>query len=157
VSENRADVSLTSAGQTSYLSGITGYQGATQITNTFHTGDLSFKYTGAAVPEVYAGFAVGKLVVRCTLTGTYGGNISLEGVEGGNVNCAAAIGNVHYNLEEGVYVTLGNEIRPLGLKAGSIINGVEITADNFDDKRLLVGGEDGVDYYLAPTNAIILE
>jgi hypothetical protein len=56
-----------------------------------------------------------------------------------------------------VYVTLGNEIRPLGLKAGSVVNGVEITADNFDDKRLLVGGEDGVDYYLAPTNAIILE
>jgi hypothetical protein len=157
VSENRADVSLTSAGQTSYLSGITGYQGATQISNTFHTGDLSFKYTGAAVPEVYAGFAVGKLVVRCTLTGTYGGNISLEGVEGGNVNCAAAVGNVHYILEEGVYVTLGNETRPLGLKAGSVVNGVEITADNFDDKRLLVGGEAGVDYYLAPTNAIILE
>ena len=157
VSENKADVSLTTSGTTSYIAGLTGYQGATVMTDSFHTGDLSYKYTGTAEPTVYAGFACGRLAVRCTLTGTYAGNINIEGAEGGNVHCAAAIGYVKYNLEDGVYVTLGNATRPLGIKAGSVINGVEVTADNFDNKKLLIGGEISVDYYLAPTNAITLE
>ena len=158
VSENKSNVSLTTAGATAYLSGVTGYQGATQISNTFHTGDLAYKYTGTAVPTVYAGFGCGYLRVRCTITGTYAGNITIEGAEGGNVHCHAAVGFANTTpLEVGSEVILGNETRPLGLKAGSMINGVEITADNFDNKRLLIGGEDGVDYYFASANAITLE
>ena len=158
VSENKANVSLTTAGATAYLSGVTGYQGATQISNTFHTGDLAYKYTGTAVPTVYAGFGCAYLRVRCTVSGTYGGNITIEGAEGGNVHCHAALGFANTTpLEVGSEVILGNETRPLGLKAGSMINGVEITADNFDNKRLLIGGEDGVDYYFASANAITLE
>jgi hypothetical protein len=158
VSENRANVSLTTSGATSYLSGVTGYQGATQISNTFHTGDLAFKYTGSATPTVYAGFGCGYLRVRCTLSGTYGGNITMEGTEGGNVYAHAAVGFANSTpLEDGAYVVLGTATRPLGLKAGSVINGVEVTAENYDDKKLLIGGVDGTDYQYSPENAIILE
>ena len=158
VSENRANVSLTTSGATSYLSGVTGYQGATQISNTFHTGNLAFKYTGSAVPTVYAGFGCAYLRVRCTMSGTYGGNITIEGTEGGNVFSHAAVGFANTTpLEDGSYVVLGTATRPLGLKAGSVINGVEVTAENFDDKRLLIGGIDGTDYLYSPENAITLE
>jgi hypothetical protein len=158
VSENRANVSLTTSGATSYLSGVTGYQGATQISNTFHTGDLAFKYTGSATPTVYAGFGCGYLRVRCTLSGTYGGNITMEGTEGGNVYAHAAVGFANSTpLEDGAYVVLGTATRPLGLKAGSVINGVEVTAENYDDKKLLIGGVDGTDYQYSPENAITLE
>ena len=85
-------------------------------------------------------------------------NITIEGAEGGNVNCHAAVGFANTTpLEVGSEVILGNETRPLGLKAGSVVNGVEISADNYDNKRLLIGGEDGVDYYFASANAITLE
>lgn len=158
VSENRADVSLTTEGKTSYLSGITGYQGATQISNTFHTGNLDFEYTGSDVPTVYAAFGCAYLRVRCTFSGTYAGNITLDGVEDGNVFCHAAVGLANTTpVEDGSYVVLGNAVRPLGLKAGSMVNGVEVTAENYDDRKLLIGGEVGVDYLYSPDNAIILE
>jgi len=158
VSENKADVSLTTAGTKAYLSGIIGYQGATVISDTFHGGNLSYRYTGGDAPVVYAGLGCAYLRVRCTLTGTYGGNISIEGAEGGEVHCHSAIGFANTTpIEEGVNVTLGNATRPLGIKAGSLINGVEVTAGNYDNKRLLIGGEDGVDYYWNRQNTIILE
>lgn len=158
VSENRADVSLTTAGNIGYVSGITGYQGATQITNTFHTGDVAYRYEGTDVPTVYAAFGCAFLRVRCTLSGTYAGNLTIEGVDGGNVFCHAAVGKAYtVPLAEDAYVTLGNAVCPLGIKAGTRVNGIEVSAANYDDRKLLIGGEMGVDYLYSPDNAIILE
>lgn len=155
---NEGDVSLTTSGIESHLAGVVSAFAATNLQSINSYGNLSYTYTGTGAPKVYAGHAAGRLYARCTLTGSFAGDIVVNGAEGGDVWAYAVAGLADTTpLSEGKVITLGDTSQPVGIAAGSVINGVEVTSENYDDRRLLLGGEVGVHYLYAPVNAIVLE
>lgn len=155
---NEGDISLTTSGEESHLAGVVSAFAATRLQDINSYGNLVYTYKGTGTPKVHAGHAVGRLYARCSLTGSFAGNIEINGADAGEVWAHAVAGLADTTpLGEGKYISLGDASQPLGIAAGSVINGVEVTSENYDDRRLLLGGEAGTHYLYSPVNAIVME
>ena len=130
-SKNTGNVTVTTSANAIQLAGLAGNDGTTRVTASAQC-NLTLNYTGTGTPTVYSSLAIAnRQGADATYDGTFGGTISLLDKDGnklstGTIYCGMLEGYTNANGTN-KSVTLNN----VSLKKGTIINGVEISEENY--------------------------
>ena len=122
------DIDVTTSASTIRLGGLASRDGTTVVNGNVDS-DIRLTYTGTDSPAVYASLAHGELASKTECDGTYGGTISLLGSDGQpltgeQIYCGMLAGY----CASGLTITLND----VSLRKGTVINGVEISEDNYN-------------------------
>ena len=137
-SKNTGNVTVTTSANAIQLAGLAGNDGTTRVTASAQC-NLTLNYTGTETPTVYSSLAIAnRQGADATYDGTFGGTISLLDKDGnklstGTIYCGMLEGYTNANGTS-KSVTLNN----VSLKKGTIINGVEISEENYTTDEYLL-------------------
>lgn len=135
---NTGDIAVTTSADLIQLGGLTGNDGTTVVAASAYDCNMTLNYTGTGSPTVYASLAVAyRQGADAKYDGTFGGTISLLDKDGnklstGTIYCGMLEGYTNANGTN-KSVTLNN----VSLKKGTIINGVEISEENYTTDEYL--------------------
>lgn len=133
-SKNTGNVTVTTSANAIQLAGLAGNDGTTRVTASAQC-NLTLNYTGTGTPTVYSSLAIAnRQGADATYDGTFGGTISLLDKDGNKLTA----GTIYCGLLEGyTKENLKLILSDVSLKKGTVINGVEISEENYNSDAYL--------------------